>query len=226
MQPLKTAVRPSSLSTIGWPPAVDRSMTDSRRWPKATRPALQDPCPSGPRGTRAQTIRSTAAVSAREPSKVISPERPHMQSDLTRWRGGMPPDDRSHSCSTWNAGPPGPLQGGPSSGGEAGDGGHDVDQPGALVERGRVAADRLVRRPVGVAVRAALQRRLDLRGGRGRVGLEELGDDAGDVRGRHRGTADRVEGADVQRAGTVLRRQTGGADRQVEPAGAGDVPTG
>src|SRR3954464_7730520 len=89
MQPLKTAVRPSSLSTIGWPPAVGRAMTDSRRGPNAARPALHEPWPSGPRGTSAQTIRSTAAVSAREPSKVMSPERPHMHPDLTPSGGGM-----------------------------------------------------------------------------------------------------------------------------------------
>src|SRR3954451_22398261 len=89
MQPLNTAVRPSSLSTMGWAPCGDRSMTDSRRWPKATRPELQEPWPSGPRGTSAQTIRSTAAVSVREPSKVISPERPHMHADLTPSGCGM-----------------------------------------------------------------------------------------------------------------------------------------
>ena len=79
MQPLKTAVSPSSLSTIGWEPQVDRSMTDSRRWPNATRPLLHEPCPSGPRGTSASTIRATAVVSARDPSKVISPQSPHMR---------------------------------------------------------------------------------------------------------------------------------------------------
>src|SRR3954467_4976465 len=106
MQPLKTAVRPSSLSTIGWPPAVDRSMTDSRRCPKATRPALQAPWPSGPRGTRAQTMRSTAPVSAREPSNVISPERPHMRRHLSAAprpprRGGRV-RVTSPAGSTWN----------------------------------------------------------------------------------------------------------------------------
>src|SRR3954447_26554900 len=113
MQPLKTAVRPSSLSTIGWPPAADRSITESRRCPKATRPALHEPCPSGPRGTRASTMRSTAPVSAREPSKVISPERPHMRSHLAPAatgprRGVAVPWRTSHRCSTWNErGPPG-----------------------------------------------------------------------------------------------------------------------
>src|SRR6478672_11663557 len=87
MQPLNAAVRPSSLSTIGWAPAGERSMTDSRRCPNATRPELQDPCPSGPRGTRHSTIRSTAATSAVVPSKVISPQRPHMRIDLTRGTG-------------------------------------------------------------------------------------------------------------------------------------------
>ena len=86
MQPLKTAVSPSSLSTMGWEPQVERSMTESRRWPNATRPLLQDPWPSGPRGTRASTIRATAVVSARDPSNVISPQSPHMRIDLTRVR--------------------------------------------------------------------------------------------------------------------------------------------
>src|SRR4051795_6662643 len=84
MQPLKTAVRPRVLSTIGWEPQVDRSMTESRRCPKATRPLLQEPWPSGPRGTSDSTMRATAVVSAIEPSNVISPQRPHMHSDLTR----------------------------------------------------------------------------------------------------------------------------------------------
>src|SRR3954451_23557224 len=98
MQPLKTAVSPSSLSTIGCEPHGDRSMTDRRRWPNATRPLLQDPCPSGPRGTRASTIRATAVVSAREPSKVISPQRPHMHSDLTARGEGMPSEDEGHTA--------------------------------------------------------------------------------------------------------------------------------
>ena len=62
-------------------------MTDSRRCPNATRPLLHEPWPSGPRGTRASTIRATAVVSARVPSNVISPQSPHMRTDLTRGAG-------------------------------------------------------------------------------------------------------------------------------------------
>src|SRR3954452_11727784 len=113
MQPLKTAVSPSSLSTIGCEPQGDKSMTDRRRWPKATRPALHVPCPSGPRGTRASTMRATAVVSAREPSNVISPERPHMHCDLTR-RHRVPRRERvdvtrsQPGRSTWNVDEGGP----------------------------------------------------------------------------------------------------------------------
>ena len=97
--PCVTAVSPSSLSTIGWEPQVERSMTDSRRWPKATRPLLHEPWPSGPRGTRASTMRATAVVSAVEPSNVISPHRPHMHNDLTRWTGFTPSGEQDHTRS-------------------------------------------------------------------------------------------------------------------------------
>ena len=72
---------------------------------------------------------------------------------------------------------------------------------------------------VGVLVGRGLQRRLDLRRGGCGVGLEQLRDDARDVRGGHRGAADRVVVA------ALLRVEPRGADRQVDPARAGDVLT-
>src|SRR2546425_4947454 len=78
MQPLNTTVRPRGVSTIGWDPAADKSMIDSRRCPKATGPWAHSPDPSRPRGARAAHERSRAATSAPSPSKRISPAIPHM----------------------------------------------------------------------------------------------------------------------------------------------------
>src|SRR5215203_753927 len=157
MQPLKTAVSPSSLSTIGWEPQVERSMTESRRWPNATRPLLQDPWPSGPRGTRDSTIRATAVVSARDPSNVISPQRPHMQNDLTRPWGWT----RRETGPAWRSSRhPGPVFHVEPLLGHPGHRRDHVDQAAALVEGGRVAADGRVRRTVREPVGRPLERRL------------------------------------------------------------------
>jgi hypothetical protein len=52
----------------------------SRRWPNATRLCENDPPASGPRGCIAAAIAGTALPAAL-PSKVISPQMPHMSSD-------------------------------------------------------------------------------------------------------------------------------------------------
>src|ERR671912_2335718 len=83
MQPLNTTVRPNGLSTIGWEPAADRSMIDSRRWPSATGPRAQTPAPSGPREASRLVIRSQAGKSAYRPSNRISPVKPHTSAVLS-----------------------------------------------------------------------------------------------------------------------------------------------
>src|ERR1700679_685375 len=77
MQPLKTIVRPSSGSVIGWSPALERSMIFSRRCASATASCDQLPAPSGPRSPIVSAIRCTAPTSAAAP-KASSPAIPHM----------------------------------------------------------------------------------------------------------------------------------------------------
>src|SRR4051812_20443249 len=84
MIPLKAMVRPRCGSTIGWDPAWDRSMIDSRRWPSPTGPRAQNPEPSGPRCTMHAVIRSRAATSTLPPSRRSSPASPHMRSSALR----------------------------------------------------------------------------------------------------------------------------------------------
>src|SRR6266481_5968061 len=57
MQPLKTTESPSSESTIGWWPRLERSMMARRRCPRATPPADHTPAPSGPRAAMASALR-------------------------------------------------------------------------------------------------------------------------------------------------------------------------
>ena len=78
MQPLKTIVSPRSESTIGWLPALVRSMIFSRRWASATASCAQLPLPSGPRSLIVAAIRSTASRSAALPT-ASSPANPHMR---------------------------------------------------------------------------------------------------------------------------------------------------
>ena len=78
MQPLNTAARPSSASTMGWPPRSERSMIFRRRWPSAIGPAACTPVPSGPRRCIASVMRATAATSGIPPSSRISPAIPHI----------------------------------------------------------------------------------------------------------------------------------------------------
>src|SRR4029077_1679501 len=80
MHPLNTAVRPSSESTIGWWPRLERSMMARRRCPRATPPADHTPAPSGPRAAMASAIRATAPMSGRRPSSRTSPAMPHIWS--------------------------------------------------------------------------------------------------------------------------------------------------
>src|SRR5918995_9273 len=75
--PLKTTVSPRCGSTIGWAPLSERSMIDNRRCPTPTGPRAQSPSPSGPRWAWHAVIRSSAATSARSPSKRTSPASPH-----------------------------------------------------------------------------------------------------------------------------------------------------
>src|SRR5690349_14889620 len=82
MQPLNTAARPSSGSTMGWSPRSDRSMILRRRWPSAIRPAACTPEPSGPRRCMASVMRATAATSGSPPSSRISPAIPHIGASL------------------------------------------------------------------------------------------------------------------------------------------------
>lgn len=56
-------------------------MIESRRCPKATGPCATTPSESGPRADIAPVIRVTAATSADRPSKVTSPQIPHINRD-------------------------------------------------------------------------------------------------------------------------------------------------
>src|SRR5450759_2005282 len=82
MQPLKTSTRPSSSSIIGCAPATDTSMIFSRWCSSASRPSVQVPSLSGPRGRRQGDIRATAASSAGRPSRRSSPAKPHIVASL------------------------------------------------------------------------------------------------------------------------------------------------
>src|SRR5450759_2283591 len=82
MQPLKTSTRPSSSSIIGCAPATDTSMIFSRWCSSASRPSVQVPSLSGPRGRRQGDIRPTAASSAGRPSRRSSPAKPHIVASL------------------------------------------------------------------------------------------------------------------------------------------------
>ena len=77
MQPLKTAVSPSSASIIGWAPRSERSMIASRRWASAEPSWNHVPVPSGPRGASAALIRSSASRSG-PVSRRSSPAIPHI----------------------------------------------------------------------------------------------------------------------------------------------------
>src|ERR1700735_3705497 len=77
MQPLKTIVRPSSGSVIGWAPAQERSMIFSRRCASATASCDQLPAPSGPRSAIVSAIRCTPPTPAAAP-KATSPAIPHI----------------------------------------------------------------------------------------------------------------------------------------------------
>jgi hypothetical protein len=82
MQPLNTADRPRSESTIGCAPRSDKSMIFRRRCPSAIDPAACRPEPSGPRGAIAAVIRATASTSGPSdpwPVNRISPAMPHMR---------------------------------------------------------------------------------------------------------------------------------------------------
>src|SRR5260370_23804655 len=78
MHPLNTTARPSSESTIGWWPRLERSMMARRRCPRATPPADHIPAPSGPRGAMTSAMRATAPTSGRRPSTRTSPAIPHI----------------------------------------------------------------------------------------------------------------------------------------------------
>jgi hypothetical protein len=79
MQPLKAMVMPRWVSTKGCDAASERSMIFSRRCPKATRPRITTPAPSGPRGAMHSAMRSIVAAEAIAPfPNRISPQMPHM----------------------------------------------------------------------------------------------------------------------------------------------------
>src|SRR5947208_486570 len=78
MQPLKTTTRPRSLSTIGWAACSERSITLSRRCPRAAGPWAHIPALSGPRDACRPVILATASTSAARLSNRSSPLSPHI----------------------------------------------------------------------------------------------------------------------------------------------------
>src|SRR3954452_24645607 len=86
MIPLKTTVRPSASSTMGYAPRSERSMIESRRWASALPSRNHVPAPSGPRGASAALMRASASRSGADPRRS-SPAIPHTA--LHRERGGL-----------------------------------------------------------------------------------------------------------------------------------------